>query len=107
MVRLDDGQKGVVAAHGPELRILYIDRGEERLAMKTEKWAPDVLEPGPLRAEEKLTIARYADRALRAHERNEPHRTWEVPRATDELYDLGLVRAIVAYLTERETRPAA
>ena len=106
MVRLDDGQRGVVAQNGPELRIMYLDRGEERLALKSEKWLPDELKPGPLRAEERYLIALYADRALRAYELNEPHRYWEKPALTDVPYDPGLVEAITGYLTRRPTRAA-
>lgn len=102
MLRLDDGQRGVVAMNGPELRIVYTDRGEERLAAKSEKWAPDELRPGPLRAEERVLVALYADRALRAIERHEPHKTWEPPSLDAEAYDRGLVHAIVAYLSDRE-----
>jgi len=104
MVRLEDGQRGVVAQNGPELRIVYNDRGEERLASKVEKWVVDSLRPGPLRGEEKRRIARYADRALRAYERHEPHRYWEMP-GEDPIYDYGLVYVIEKYLTERETMP--
>lgn len=106
MVRLEDGQKGVVAQSGPELRILYVDRGEERLASKTEKWAPDEIIPGPLRLEEQWLIARYADRALQAHERHEPLRFWQLPKAADAVYDEGLVMAILKYLGERAARAA-
>jgi hypothetical protein len=107
MVRLEDGQQGVVAQNGPELRIIYIDRGEERIALKSEKWAPDELTPGPLLHAERYIIAAYADRALRAYERNEPHRTWETVRESYEPYDRGLMRVIMDYLSARETRPAS
>lgn len=106
MVRLDDGQKGVVAQNGPELRIVYNDRGEERIALKSEKWRPDVIEPGPLRDVEKMLIALHADRALRAYERHEPLKFWDTPTGDSEVYDIGLIAHILAYLTERQTRPA-
>lgn len=107
MVRIDDGMKGVVSQNGPELRIVYVDRGEERLALKSEKWVPDELKPGPLRLEEKATIAWYADRALRAYERNEIFKHWEKPDVeNEEVYDEGLARVIMDYLTARETLPA-
>lgn len=102
MVRLDDGQRGVVAQNGPELRIVYLDRGDERIASKNEKWVLDELKPGPLRAEEKVLVALYADRALRAIERHEPHKTWEKPSLDAEAYDRGLIHAIVGYLSDRE-----
>lgn len=106
MVRLDDGMKGVVAQNGPELRIMYVDRGEERMALRSERWVPDELNPGPLRAEEKATIAWYADRALEAYEQNKPLKFWEKPNLNSECYDEGLVEVIVGYLTSRETLPA-
>lgn len=106
MVRVDDGMKGVVAQNGPELRIVYVDRGEERIALRSERWAPDALRPGPLLAEEKATIAWYADRALRAYERNEPLRYWEPANIDERPYDEGLMHVILDYLTARETLPA-
>lgn len=106
MRRLEDGQRGVVAQNGPELRIVYVDRGEERMALKSEKWVPDEIRPGPLRDEEKLAVAIVADRALRAYEKNEPHKFWETLDQNAPAYDPGLVRLIVDYLTSRETLPA-
>ena len=104
MVRETDGMRGQVVQNGPELRILYLDRGEERLALKTERWIADAIRPGPMRPEEKRLVALYADRALRAYERNEPLRWWEPPALTDMPYDTGLIAAIERYLSERETR---
>jgi hypothetical protein len=106
MVRLDDGMRGTVCENGPELRIVYRDRGEERIAAKSEKWAPDELKPGPLLRAEMHVIALYADRALRAYERHEPHKFWETPKASDSPYDPGLMRVITEYLSARETRAA-
>ncbi len=104
MVRLDDGQKGIVVKNGPELRIAYLDRGEELLAPKAQKWVEDTLQPRPMRPEEMRRIARFADRALRAYERHEPHRYWEMP-GEGPVYDHGLVYVIEKYLSERETLP--
>jgi len=104
MMRLEDGQKGVVCKIGPELRIVYTDRGEDRLAAKAEKWVEDDLKPGPMRPEEMRHIARFADRALRAYERHEPHRYWEMP-GEDPIYDHGLVYVIEKYLRERPPLP--
>lgn len=107
MIRLEDGMKGIVAQNGPELRIVYQDRGEERMALRNERWVPDELRPGPLRAEEKATVAWYADKALEAYEKNQPLKFWEKPDVHhDECYDQGLVEVIVGYLTSRETLPA-
>lgn len=106
MVRVDDGMRGVVAQNGPELRIVYSDRGEERIAPKSERWVAEEPAPGPLRLEEKRAIAHYADRALRAYERHEPHRYWQPVRLDEPPYDPGLVEIVVEYLTAREVLPA-
>lgn len=106
MVRLDDGQKGVVIQSGPDLRIQYLDRGEARIALKSERWALDEILPGPLRPEEKVLIALYADRALHAYERNQPLKSWEKPQLGDVRYDIGLVEVILRYLAKRPTRTA-
>lgn len=105
MVRIEDGMKGTVIQDGPDLRIAYLDRGEERRALKSEKWVLDELEPGPMRQVEKMLIAVHADRALRAFECHEPLKFWDKPDST-QIYDLGLVEVILAYLTRRPTRAA-
>jgi hypothetical protein len=106
MIRLEDGKKGLVIQSGPELRVMYFDRGEERIAMKSERWVPDELNPGPLREEEQVLIALHADRALRAYERNEPLKSWEQVSVASDPYDQGLFDIILAYLTNRKTRAA-
>jgi len=106
MVRISDGMQGVVAQDGPELRIAYTDRGEERLAGKAEKWTPDELVPGPLQPAERFLIAATCDRALRAYECNEPHKYWETIPLTYRAYDEGLMDVIDEYLIRRETLPA-
>lgn len=107
MVRVADGQRGVVARSGPELRILYLDRGSERLAAKSEKWVPDTLKPGPMRAEEMYLVALHADRALHAYETNAPLKWWEKPALTDVPYDQGLIDVVQRYLESRETKAAS
>ncbi len=107
MVRTDDGMRGVVAQNGPELRVVYIDRGEERIALKSEKWTLDAIQPGPLLHSERFIIAIHADRTLRAYERHEPLKFWEPLKETYVPYDQGLVDVILDYLGERTTRPAA
>lgn len=108
MIRLDDGMRGTVelvtipGIDMPEKRIVFEDRGERRIASKAEKWISADPPPMPLRAEEKFLVAMYADRALRAIERNEPHRVWEKPTLRDEPYDNELVLAVLAYLSQRE-----
>lgn len=106
MLRVEDGMRGVVGYNGPELRILYQDRGEERIALKKEIWVVDDLKPGPLVPSERLIIAAWADRALECIERNKPHPTWIAPTEVRVPYDPELVRVITEYLAERETRPA-
>ena len=106
MIRLDDGMKGVVALNGPDLRVVYVDRGEERIASKGERWKPDELVMGPLRSEEIAMIALHADRALRAFERHEPLKSWEHLDTQAIPYDAGLVLAITDYLSQRTTRSA-
>jgi hypothetical protein len=106
MVRLEDGMRGVVAQNGPELRIVYVDRGEERMANKSERWSLDELRPGPLREEEQVLIALHADRALRAYERHEPLKSWEEVHAATAPYDEGLFNVIVQYLMARTSRAA-
>ncbi len=100
LVRLDDGMKGTVKQYADELRVLYLDRGEERLAPKGETWVADEIAPGPLHTDEMRLIAHYADRALRAHERHEPFKYWEKPNLL-EIYDSGFVETILAYLSKR------
>jgi hypothetical protein len=106
MIRLEDGQRGRVLQNGPELRIIYVDRGEDRVALKSESWVRDAIEPGPLREVEQVLIALHADRALRAYERNEPLKSWEQVQAGVAPYDEGLFDVIIAYLMKRTTRPA-
>lgn len=105
MVRLSDGMKGVVQQNGPELRIAYLDRGEELMAAKSEKWAVDELKPGPMLYTERLLIALHADRALRCLERHEPMKWWDSLDSGD-VYDPALVSLIIVYLERRETRTA-
>ena len=111
VMRLDDGMVGTVeevilpGAEAPEKRIVYHDRGERRMAAKSEHWVSAEPAPVPLRAEEKFLIALYADKALRAYERNEPLKFWEAPKLSDEPYDSDLVLAVLSYLSRRELRP--
>lgn len=102
MIRLDDGQKGTVALLDGEKRITYIDHGALVVAAKSEKWARESTDPLPMRAEEKLEVALWADKALRAIERHEPMAHWQKPDLGAEPHDNGLVLAILAYLSARE-----
>lgn len=107
MVRLSDGVKGVVQQNGPELRIFWVDRGEELMAAKSEKWEPEEMKLGLMHAEEILLVAYHADRALKAYERHEPLKHWEKLDVYVEPYDRGLVNAIIEYLDKRAAQPAA
>lgn len=108
MLRLDDGMVGTVELvilpgnEVPEKRVVYVDRGERRIGSKSERWVSAEQQPMPLRAEEKFLIALHADKALRAYEKNEPLKFWELPKLSDEPYDNDLVVAILAYLSQRE-----
>lgn len=112
LVRLDDGMTGaveLVTLPGTDIidkRIVYTDRGERRIASKGERWVSAEPPPLPLRAEEKFLVAAWADKALRAYEKNEPLKVWEKPQLSHEPYDGELVLAILAYLSERELRAA-
>jgi hypothetical protein len=112
MLRLEDGMVGTVelvtlpGLPEPERRVVYLDRGERRIAGKTERWINADPPAAPLRAEEKFVIALHADRALRAYEKNEPLKFWEKPKLSDEPYDSELVMAILGYLSQREMKAA-
>lgn len=101
MVRVDDGQRGFVDRTDGELRITYLDRGEVRIATKSEKWEPETSVPRALRPAERFLVAATCDRALRAYECNEPHKYWETIPLTYVAYDEGLMEAIDAYLSQR------
>jgi len=100
MTRLEDGVEGVVEVQGGELRVIYSDRGELRVAGKQEKWIPADIGSMKLRPEEMLEVAIEADRTLRAIDRHEPRRYWEPIKAGD-FHDPGLIETIVAYLRKR------
>jgi len=112
MLRLDDGTVGTVelvilpGTEIPEKRVVYMDRGERRIGSRNERWVSAEPLPMPLRAEEKFLIALHADKALRAYEKNEPLKFWELPKLSDEPYDNELVVAILTYLSRRELERA-
>lgn len=109
MVRVDDGMRGqveLVAIPGfdqyEELRIVYLDRGERRLAGKREPWEPVTAPPKKLRADEILTIASFTDQLLRSIDKNQPTKWWEWGYRREEPYhDIGLATLIVEYLEKR------
>lgn len=109
MIRVDDGMRGrVELAVIPgfekytEPRIVYMDRGEQRIAGKREVWQPEEPPPRKLRAEEILTIASFTDQLLRSIDKNEPTKWWEWGYKREEPYhDVGLATLIVEYLEKR------
>lgn len=109
MVRTDDGMKGTVELvqvpgfeNETEKRVVYIDRGEKRVAGKREAWEPEKDPPRRLRDEEIQRVAFAADRALRAIDRNEAMRWWQSnPLHPAEQHDHALVTLITDYLRKR------
>lgn len=109
MVRVDDGMRGVVervempqAPGYTELRIVYTDRGERRLAGKRERWEPVTSPPRNLRAEEIALVAHAADARLRAIDNHEAYRWWDDVHLSARVpHDPGLVRLIAEYLAKR------
>lgn len=108
MVRTDDGMRGVVeltAMPGfeqyEELRIVYFDRGEKRIAGKREVWEAEKEPSRKLRVAEIVQVAWYADRALQAIDRNQPFHFWQAPNGDHVPHDPGLVDVITDYLNKR------
>jgi len=108
MVRTDDGMRGtveLVAIPGfegeTEKRVVYLDRGERRVAGKREVWEPEKEPPRKLRVAEIVQVAWFADRALQALDRNQPFHFWQTPSGDDVPHDPGLVDAITDYLNKR------
>lgn len=107
MVRTDDGMRGVVeltAMPGfeqyEELRIVYFDRGEKRIAGKREVWEPEKAPSRKLRDEEILRVAHAADRALEAIDKNQPSKWWDdAPR--ERMHDVELFNLVLNYLAKR------
>lgn len=107
MVRVDDGVRGTVQLtpipgfeDHQELRIVYFDRGEMRIAGKREPWEPVTAPPKKLRPEEIQRVAMAADRQLRALDMNEPLMWW-APQQLERVHDGGLVKVIAEYLLAR------
>lgn len=110
MVRVDDGMRGqveLVAMPGlldrqeyRELRVVYFDRGEKRIAGKREVWEPVAAPPKKLRPEEIQRVAMAADRQLRVLDMNEPLMWWAAPQL-ERVHDGGLVKVIAEYLLAR------
>ncbi len=109
MIRADDGMRGVVEQVSmpgfeqyTELRVVYYDRGERRIAGKREVWHEEPVPSRKLRPEEILAVARVADEALRTFSLNEPAKWWEWGQTRGgEPYDLELVELIIGHLQKR------
>jgi hypothetical protein len=110
MIRVDDGVRGAVELASPpgmdearyrEPRIVYYDRGERRVAGKTEKWVIEQTPGSKMRTEEMLLVAYAADRQLECLDKHLPDKHWEPLANRRGIHDLGLVEAIVAYLKTR------
>lgn len=111
MIRTDDGMKGsveLVAVPGFEdefeRRIVYLDRGEKRVAPKREAWEPVRDPPRRLTPAEIQIVAWSADVELEAIEHNHLPRRWDTPdrRVGGGAYDVGLCAAISEYLQKRD-----
>lgn len=108
MVRTDDGMRGTVQLVSmpgfeqyEELRIVYFDRGEKRIAGKREVWEPEKTPPRKLRDEEIAAVAGAADMALRAFDQNELMPWWKLGMAPRAFHDPKLVALITDYLSKR------
>lgn len=107
MVRADDGMRGVVELvsmpgfeQHTELRVVYVDRGERRIAGKREVWNEEKPAARKLRDEEILRVAHAADRMLQALDENLPVKWWDdTPRP--RIHDLELFNVILAHLAKR------
>lgn len=107
MVRQDDGMRGVVelvdvtaSGNYQEPRVVYMDRGEKRIAPKKEKWEVEAPPPRKLRTEEIHYIAHHADRVLAAIDDNAPIKWWEDVRP-QHAHDKVLFNLICDYLSKR------
>lgn len=107
MVRTDDGMRGTVELVSmpgfeqyEELRIVYTDRGEKRIAGKREVWEVEKAPSRKLREEEIRHVAHYADRMLQALDDNAPVKWWEDVRP-QHIHDPVLFELIVEHLKKR------
>lgn len=108
MVRTDDGMRGTVELVSmpgfeqyEELRIVYTDRGEKRIAGKREVWEPEKTPSRKLRDEEIVAVAAMADRMLHALDHSHPFDWWRKIDGNEPCYDPKLVEVISQYLAYR------
>jgi hypothetical protein len=104
MIRSDDGMKGVVElveSPGGTVapRVVYYDRGERRVAPKSEKWEPERAPSGALTEIEQRMVAAAADQMLKSLDKHEPFHWWE--QTPGLAHDPELVEVIVEYLKRR------
>jgi hypothetical protein len=109
MIRTDDGMKGeveLVQVPGFETefekRVVYIDRGEKRVAGKREGWEPEKAPPRKLTGAEITLIAWAADLELEAIDQNRLAHRWQKPEPGRGAYDIGLCNVIGEYLAKRD-----
>lgn len=110
MVRTDDGMKGVIEMvtipgfEHQEPRIVFVDRGEKRIAGKREVWEPEKTPSRKLREEEIMRVAEGADNLLRWIDKNETPKWWEFgvgPGMKEPHHDPELVSLIIGHLVKR------
>ena len=107
MLRVEDGMRGVVmrvdGMLDEVLRIVWSDRGENRIASPKEVWIEDEQERLPLREEEIQEVAAVADHWLKCIEQHLPrfHSSPLHLHHQHDPHDAGLVTVIVEYLRGR------
>ena len=105
MLRVEDGMRGVVmrvdGMLDEVLRIVWSDRGENRIASPKEVWIEDEQERLPLREEEIQEVAAVADHWLQCIDQHRPRLIFGLPPRITEPHDPGLVAVIVEYLRGR------
>jgi hypothetical protein len=109
MLRVEDGMRGEVRAVpgllDEVLRIVWNDRGEDRIASPKEVWIEDEQERLPLREEEIQEVAAVADHWLKCIEQHLPRFAQMAPFQIGERiippHDAGLVAVIIEYLRGR------
>ncbi len=109
MLRVEDGMRGEVRNYGNQtvavLRIIYSDRGEDRIAGPKEVWVEDEPPRLPLREQEIQEVAAVADHWLKCIEQHLPRFAQMAPFQIGERiippHDAGLVTVIVEYLRGR------
>lgn len=97
MVRVEDGMRGQVSQFTDGKRIMYIDRGEMYVAGLREHWVSESPPPLPMTDDEKMRVARVADRHLRCLMQHKPV-PWWTSELEGEVFDQDLVDLVFEYL---------